>query len=269
MIRALSPVARPMGVTLAVALVWLLVLPFAALMISASPAELRVGLGDPMFAPALRLSLTTTSLSLAITLVSGTPLAWWLATSSSRLTRAVELLVELPIVMPPAVVGIALLETFGRGGVLGPWFEALGISIPFTTTAVVLAQLVVSTPFYVQAASNAFRKVDPNLLIVARTLGANPTGAFVRVAVPVALPGLAVGASLCWARSLGEFGATLLFAGNMAGQTQTMPLAILSALESDVRVAVVFALILATVGAALLVALRLIATTWVARGHRR
>jgi molybdate transport system permease protein len=160
------------------------------------------------------------------------------------------------------VVGIALLETFGRRGLFGGVLTALGIQIPFTTLAVVLAQLVVSAPFYVQAAAAAFRRVDSDLLIVARTLGQSQRGAFLRVAVPIALPGLVGGAALAWARSLGEFGATLLFAGNLPGTTQTMPLAIYMALESDVRVAIALSLVLAGVSVLLLLALRLAPTIW-------
>jgi molybdate transport system permease protein len=164
--------------------------------------------------------------------------------------------VDLPIVVPPAVVGIALLLTFGRSGLLGAPLTALGIQIPFTTIAVVLAQVVVSAPFYVQAAAAAFRRVDPDLLIVARSLGQRPRGAFFGVALPLALPGLMGGAALAWARALGEFGATLLFAGNLPGITQTMPLAIYAALEVDVRVAVALSLALAAVSVLLLLALR-------------
>lgn len=250
------------GVVLGAALVVVLVLPLVALALSSSPEDIRAGTQSPLFAPALWLSLRTTVVSLAITVICGLPLAWWLATSSSRWARAVELLVDLPIVIPPAVIGVALLQTYGRRGLLGPSLEKVGLSIPFTEKAVVIAQVVVSAPFFVQAAANAFRKVDRDLLLVARTLGAPPATAFFRIAVPVALPGLVVGASLAWARSLGEFGATLLFAGNMPGTTQTTPLAIFSALESDVRVAIVFSLILAAMGSLLLVSLRLAPTAW-------
>jgi molybdate transport system permease protein len=197
-----------------------------------------------------------------VTVLTGTPLAWWLATSSSRTARAVEVVVDLPIVIPPAVIGVALLQTFGRRGLLGPPLDALGVGVPFTERAVLLAQVVVSAPFFVQAAANAFRKVDLDILIVARTLGASPTRAFFRIAIPIARPGLVVGASLAWARALGEFGATLLFAGNLPGRTQTMPLAILSALESDVRVAIVFSLVLAALGTILLIGLRLAPSVW-------
>ncbi len=171
--------------------------------------------------------------------------------------------------IPPAVIGVALLQTFGRRGLLGPSLDAVGVAVPFTESAVMLAQVVVSAPFFVQAAANAFRKVELDLLIVARTLGASRATAFFRVALPVALPGLVVGASLAWARSLGEFGATLLFAGNMPGETQTMPLAIFSALEADVRVAVVFSLVLAGLGAVLLLTLRLAPAGWSRLGRFR
>jgi molybdate transport system permease protein len=140
--------------------------------------------------------------------------------------------------------------------------EALGVVVPFTEAAVVLAQVVVAGPLYVQAAANAFSRVEPDLIIVARTLGASPSVAFFRVAVPVALPGLIVGASLMWARALGELGATLLFAGSLTGRTQTMPLAIFTALESDVQLAVVFSLVLAAMAAVLLVLLRLAPAGW-------
>jgi molybdate transport system permease protein len=254
----------PIASLFAAALVGLMVLPLVALALSSSVQDLRAAAADPMFAPALWLSLRTTLVSLALTLVMGTPLAWWLASSRSRAAGVVAVLVELPIVIPPAVVGVALLQTFGRRGLFGPALEGAGVVLPFTENAVVLAQLVVSAPFYVQAAANAFRSIDADTLIVARTLGASPGAAFRRVALPIALPGLIAGASLAWARALGEFGATLLFAGNMTGETQTMPLAIFSALESDVRLAVVFSLVLAGIGALLLVGLR-VAPGWLRR----
>ena len=157
-------------------------------------------------------------------------------------------------------MGIALLQTFGQSGLFGPALSSFGIGVPFTTTAVVVAQVVVAAPFYIQAAATAFRGVDEDLLIVARTLGQSPMGAFFRVAVPLALPGMVAGAALSWARALGEFGATLIFAGNFVGVTQTMPLAIYTALESDTRVAVALALVLAAASALLLVPLRAVPT---------
>lgn len=250
-------VAAPMLVILA--------LPVAALLLSSSPADLAAGVRHPLFMPALWLSARTTLLSLAIVLLTGTPLAWWLATTSGRRTRFVELLVDLPIVLPPAVLGIALLQTFGRGGLLGAQLSALGLQIPFSTTAVVLAQVAVSAPFYIQSAAAAFRRVDSDLLLVARTLGQSPSGAFFRVAVPLALPGLIGGAAISWARALGEFGATLLFAGNLSGATQTMPLAIYITLETDVRIALALALVLAGVSVLLLLLLRVVPAVWARR----
>ncbi len=234
----------------------LLVIPLVALTGASSLADLSFGLRHPLFVAALWTSARTTVVSLTIVIVTGTPLAWWMAARSSRGARVVESLVDLPIVVPPAVIGIALLETFGRNGLFGPVLASLNLQVAFTSTAVVLAQVVVSAPFYIQAAAAAFRRVDEDLLIVARTLGQSSAGAFVRVALPMALPGIAVGAALSWARGLGEFGATLLFAGNLAGSTQTMPLAIYTALESDVRVAVALALVLAGAGGLLLLPLR-------------
>ncbi len=234
----------------------ILAAPLIALTLSSSPGDIATGIRNPLFGPALWLSARTTALSLLLVVAAGTPLAWWIATRPGRPARLVATVVDLPIVIPPAVIGIALLETFGPAGALGSAWASLGIQVPFTTTAVVIAQVVVSAPFYVQAAASALARVDTDLLIVARTLGQSAAGAFYRVAVPLALPGMIQGAALAWARSLGEFGATLLFAGNFTGTTQTMPLAIYGALESDIRVAVALALVLAAVSVFLLVPLR-------------
>ena len=250
---------------LAVPMLGLLVLPVLALILATTPADLAAGLRHPLFASALWLSARTTVIALVAVLAAGTPLAWWLAAARAGPTRAVELLMRLPIVIPPAVVGIGLLAAFGRSGVFGPLLQELGLQVPFSAAAVVLAQVVVAAPFYVQSAASAFRRVDADLLIVARTLGQRPAGAFLRVALPLAMPGLIGGASLAWARALGEFGATLLFAGNLPGVTQTMPLAIYTALESDVRVARALSLALAVLGLALLLALRMLPELWTRR----
>ena len=250
---------------LAVPMLGLLVLPVLALILATTPADLAAGLRHPLFASALWLSARTTVIALVVVLAAGTPLAWWLAAARAGPTRVVEVLMRLPIVIPPAVVGIGLLATFGRTGLFGPLLQALGLQVPFSAAAVVVAQVVVAAPFYVQSAASAFRRVDADLLIVARTLGQRPAGAFLRVALPLAMPGLIGGASLAWARALGEFGATLLFAGNLPGVTQTMPLAIYTALESDVRVARALSLVLAVLGLALLLALRLLPELWTRR----
>jgi molybdate transport system permease protein len=242
---------------LALLLLALLLLPLAALFLSSSPAQLLEGIRHPLVLPALALSAKTSALSLAIMVFTGVPLAWIFARRPSRTTRMLEALVDLPIVLPPAVVGIALLLAFGKKGLFGPWLEAMGLSVAFNTGAVVLAQVVVAAPFFVQSATSAFRRVDEDLLVVARTLGASPARAFFKVAIPVALPGLLGGATLAWARAIGEFGATLLFAGNLKGITQTMPLAIYTTLESDVGAAVAIALLLAVAAICVLLAIRL------------
>lgn len=251
-------VALGAGRVASAALICFLALPLVVLFASASLSELRAGASHPLFLPALLLSLKTSLVSLLITLATGLPLAFWLAHTKSRFRHIVELVVDLPLVVPPAVIGVALLQSLGKRGVFGPSLDEIGLSLAFSSSAVVIAQVTVSAPFLIQAASNAFRKVDPEMLTVARTLGASSSEAFVRVALPIALPGLIAGASLAWARSLGEFGATLLFAGSFPGTTQTVPLAIFSALEVDVRLALVFSLVLAAVAAFLLLALRLL-----------
>lgn len=245
------------GWVLGVPLVLFLVVPVLALVLASSPAELWAALRHPMVASAAWLSARTSLVSLAIIAAAGTPLAWALARSERPWARVVETIVELPIIIPPAVVGVGLLQAYGRGGLLGPWLGEVGVSLPFTAWAVVAAQVVVAAPFYVQSASAGFRKVDDDLMLVAQTLGASPWGAFVRVAVPTALPGIVGGLALAWARAVGEFGATLLFAGNLSGQTQTMPLAIYSALEVDLGLARALALVLGGVAFAVLLGLRL------------
>jgi molybdate transport system permease protein len=202
--------------------------------------------------PALELSLVTTLSSSILVVVFGTPLAWSLANSSGRGARALETLVQLPIVIPPAVAGVAMLLAFGRRGLLSGVIYPEGWSVTFTTTAVVMAEVFVSAPFFVQAATSAFRRIDPKLVVVARTFGASAFRVFFRIAVPIAAPGLVAGAAMSWARALGEFGATLMFAGNVEGRTQTLPLAIYTALESDLRAAQALSIVLVVVAFALL-----------------
>jgi molybdate transport system permease protein len=238
------------------ALLLLVALPIAALLFGAPPAALWAGLRDPLVLPALRLTLLTTTLSLLAILICGTPLAWLIARRTGRGWRLVETIVELPVVLPPAVAGVALLLAFGRRGLLGPALAAAGIGLPFSRAAVVLAQTFVAAPFYLQAAVAAFRRLDPDLLLVARTLGASRPRLLLAVAIPISWAGLAGGAAMSWARALGEFGATLMFAGNMSGRTQTLPLAIYSALESDLPTAQSLSILLVAIAFALLVAIR-------------
>ena len=237
-------------------LVLFLAAPLAGLLFTTSLADFTSGLAHPLVWPALELSLLTTSLSVLIVIGFGTPLAWTLARSSSRLARTIETAVQLPIVIPPAVAGVALLLAFGRRGLFAGLLYPHGWSVTFSTAAVVLAEVFVSAPFFVQAAGSAFQRVDPNLLLVARTLGASPLRIFFRVALPLALPGLVAGAAMSWARSLGEFGATLMFAGNLTGRTQTLPLAIYTALESDLRAAQALSIVLVVFAFALLLLVR-------------
>jgi molybdate transport system permease protein len=264
--RTLLAIAWPCALGLLSGLLLLLVaLPVAGLLFSAPPRQLLAGLSDPLVVPALRLTLFTTTVSLLVILTCGTPLAWLIARRTSlidrarsarRIWRLLETLVELPVVLPPAVAGVALLLAFGRRGLLGPGLAAAGIGLPFTRAAVVVAQTFVAAPFYLQAAIAAFRRLDPDLILVARTLGASPPRLLFTVAIPVSWPGLAGGAAMSWARALGEFGATLMFAGNMSGRTQTLPLAIYTALESDLRTAQSLSILLVAIAFALLVAIR-------------
>jgi molybdate transport system permease protein len=267
--RALAPIAWAGAIGLLSGLLLLLIaLPLAGLLFSAPPRQLLAGLADPLVVPALRLTLFTTSISLLGILVCGTPAAWVIARATSRAAQVgparpakrfwgvVETLVELPVVLPPAVAGVALLLAFGRRGLLGPGLAAAGIGLPFTCAAVVVAQTFVAAPFYLQAAIAAFRRLDPDLILVARTLGASSPRILFTVAIPVSWPSLAGGAAMSWARALGEFGATLMFAGNMTGRTQTLPLAIYTALESDLRTAQSLSILLVAVAFALLVAIR-------------
>jgi molybdate transport system permease protein len=270
--RTVLALAWPATIGLLSGLLLLLVaLPVAGLLFSAPPRQLLAGLADPLVLPALRLTLFTTTISLLVILTCGTPTAWVIARRTSaatpggratqpsranRLWRVLETLVELPVVLPPAVAGVALLLAFGRRGLLGPGLAAAGVGLPFTRAAVVVAQTFVAAPFYLQAAIAAFRRLDPDLLLVARTLGASPPRILFTVAIPVSWPSLAGGAAMSWARALGEFGATLMFAGNMQGRTQTLPLAIYTALESDLRTAQSLSILLVAVAFALLVAIR-------------
>ncbi|WP_437939503.1 ABC transporter permease [Sorangium sp. So ce341] len=248
-------------------LVAFLAVPILALFVTATAADVEQGLRHPLVWPALRLSLVTTAASLALVVVLGTPLAWTLARARGRLARAVETAVQLPIVIPPAVAGVAMLLAFGRRGLLAGWLYPEGWSVTFTTAAVVMAEVFVSAPFFVQAATSAFRRVDPKLVVVARTFGASPLRVFFRVALPLSAPGLVAGAAMSWARSLGEFGATLMFAGNLQGRTQTLPLAIYTALESDMRAAQALSMVLVAVAFALLLFVRAAARRSAGRGE--
>jgi molybdate transport system permease protein len=213
-------------------------------------------LADPQVQHALRLSLQTSTATIGLAILCGTPLAYALARWDFFGRRAIEALIDLTLVLPPAVAGIALLMAFGRRGLLGPTLEFAGITLPFTVSAVVLAQLFVAAPFFVRAARLAFEAISPQIEEAAAILGASPWQRFRLIMLPTAQRGLLAGLALCWTRALSEFGATILFAGNMPGRTQTMPLAIYLGLERDLDVALALSIILLGVSALLLFALR-------------
>jgi len=242
--------------TCAAGFLTLLVLPFAALVLDGGPLAIWRGFQCALTWPALRLSIETTTVSVVLVVLGGTPVAFWLARSKWRSARWLETLLQLPVVIPPAVGGIALLLAFGRRGLFGGLLERMGFSPSFSPVAVVMAQVFVSAPFYLHAAVLAFGRLNPALLTVGRSLGATPPRLFFRVALPLAKPALIGGAAMSWARALGEFGATLMFAGNMTGKTQTLPLAIYAALEVDVRTAQALSLLLVMFAFGLLLALR-------------
>ena len=193
---------------------------------------------------ALRLSLVTSIISMSIIILLGTPFAYSLARSNKLWARLVDNLVELPLVLPPVVAGVAMLMAFGRNGLVGSNLESLGIIIPFTTTAVVFAQIFVAAPFFIRSAKLVFQSVDKNYEDVAQTLGISPRRTFFRITLPLAAPAMFTGLGLAWARALSEFGATMMFAGNLTGETQTMPLAIMSAMETSLEGALALSVVL-------------------------
>jgi molybdate transport system permease protein len=238
------------------ALLLLWAAPIAALLLRGVDADLGAYLRDPMVQQALRLSLLTSSATALLAVVCGTPLAYSLARWEFPGRRAIESLIDLTLVLPPAVAGVSLLIAFGRRGLFGPVLGSVGVSLPFTTAAVVMAQLFVAAPFFVRAARIAFDAIGPQVEEAAAILGASPWQLFRFVMLPMARRGLLAGLVLCWTRALSEFGATILFAGNMPGRTQTMPLAIYLGFERDVGVALALSVILLGVSAVLLFALR-------------
>jgi len=227
-------------------LVLFLALPLLALVLRAQPVRLWASLGQGQVIQAAGLSLVTTLVTALVAVVFGTPVAYLLARRRFRLRRLIDTLVDLPIVLPPAVAGVALLMAFGRRGILGGVLDDLGIGVAFTPFAVVLAQTFVAAPFYVKAATVGFSGIEPELEQAAALDGAGPWQMFSHVTLPLARVALLAGIVMTWARALGEFGATILFAGNFPGRTQTMPLAIYIGFELDLDVALALAVILLT-----------------------
>lgn len=235
-----------------------IVLPLLALFLHTTPSTLLADLRQPEALGALALSLQTTATTLVLILALGTPAAYLLARYRFPGRRIADTLVDLPIVLPPAVAGLALLIAFGRVGLLGPALGAAGARIAFTTTAVVMAQFFVACPFYIRAARTGFAGVDHALEEAAATLGSGGWGAFWRITVPLARPSLVSGAILAWTRALGEFGATIFFAGNNPG-TETMPILIYVKLdaEGDIDTAVALSAVLVVVSLVVLLLVRL------------
>jgi molybdate transport system permease protein len=254
-------VRRPFEVGLALAaglvLAFLLV-PILALFLRIPPGDLFSLLTSKVAVDALVVSLKTSVIAHAFVLLLGTPAGYLIATRRFRGRALVITLVELPLVLPPAVAGIALLAAFGRAGLLGGALDAAGVSIPFTQAAVVFAVIFVSAPFYVRLGVSAFEAVDPRLIEASRTLGAGPQRTFFRVALPLAGGGLSAASALAFARGLGEFGATIMFAGSLQGVTQTLPLAIYAQLDLDFDVALAMGAFLVLVSVAVLLAVKLL-----------
>lgn len=246
----------PLGIPAVIAL-FFLVAPLAAIVWRAPWSDLGSILGHPDVAAALRLSLGCATMATAICYLFGVPLAWMLARSRARGIAVLRALVTLPLVLPPVVGGVALLLIAGRNGIVGRWLDdVFHATLPFSTAGVVVAETFVAMPFLVITMEGAFRAADRGLEEAAATLGAGRLTVFRKITLPLVLPSLAAGGVLAWARALGEFGATITFAGNFPGRTQTMPLAVYLAMESDPQAAIALSLLLIGVCVLVLIGLR-------------
>jgi molybdate transport system permease protein len=234
-----------------------LALPMLAIFVHVPPGRLIDQLSNPVVTDALIVSFKTTLIAQALVLLFGTPTAYLLASRRFPGRSLCITLVELPLVLPPAVAGIGLLAAFGRFGLLGSSFRSAGITLPFTQSAVTIAVAFVASPLYVRQAIAAFEAIDPNLVAASRTLGAGPARTFFRVVLPLARGGLLAGEALAFARGLGEFGATIMFAGSLQKVTQTLPLAIYAEFEVNFDVTLAISALLVLISAALLISLKL------------
>jgi molybdate transport system permease protein len=235
-----------------------LVLPLVAIFLRVPVGDLFAQLGSDVAVDALLVTLETNLVAQALILVLGTPTAYFIGSKRFRGRALAITLVELPLVLPPAVAGLALLAAFGRLGLLGGTFEALGLEVSFTKAAVVLAVAYVASPFYIRGAIASFEALDQPLLDASRTLGAGPARTFFRIALPLAAKGLGAAAALSFARGIGEFGATIMFAGSLQGVTQTLSLAIYAQFDLDPDVALSLGALLVVVSAAILFAVKLL-----------
>lgn len=235
-----------------------LTLPVAAIFLDSSPGRLAASLGEGASVEALLLSLQTSVVALAVVVVLGTPTAYLLASRSFPGKAAVATLIELPLVLPPAVAGVGLLAALGPHGLLGAQLQTVGVRLVLAKAGVVVALVFVSFPFYVRQAQESLAGVDRDYLHAARTLGAGAAESVVKIAIPIALPGLAAGVALAWGRALGEFGATLMFAGSVQGLTQTLPLAIYGRFATDFQGALALSAILVAVSLGILLSVKLL-----------
>jgi molybdate transport system permease protein len=254
-------VAAGLVLVIAIVLAFLL-LPVVALFTYQPVHDLIHGFGTKVATDAILVSLKTNVIAFALMVGLGTPFACALARTRFRGRDLVVTIVELPLVMPPAVAGLALLVAFGRLGLLGHTLSALGIDLAFSQAAVVIAIVFVSSPFYLRGAIAAFEAVDGTLLDVAGTLGAGPVRRMLRIAVPLAAGSLGAAAAVAFARGIGEFGATILFAGSFQGSTQTLPLAVYSLFDANLDQAVAIGVLLIIVSAAILLTSKFLARSW-------
>ncbi|GIS82796.1 MAG: ABC transporter permease [Dehalococcoidia bacterium] len=233
--RSSHPLWMPAGITVTLLYVLFIGLPVVAILVKAAQQKgLMASLLSDTTIQALQLSIVTSIISIIIVVIIGTPFALLLARKDNLLLKFIDSLVELPIILPPIVAGVAMLMAFGRQGIMGPALSSVGIALPFTTGAVICAQIFVAAPFYIRAAKLGFQSVSTDYEDVSQTLGVSPWQTFWKLTIPLASPSILSGLALAWARAISEFGATIMFAGNLTGKTQTMPLAILTAMESDI-----------------------------------
>lgn len=250
--------------------IWFLfiIIPFLSLFLELIGFDLRLLTGSLLAIRAITTSLTTTAVSLVFLVIIGLPTAYLMAKNEDELSRYGSVLLDLPMVLPPAVAGVLLLLAFGRNGLIGSILAKQGITVTFTWFAVVLAQCFVAGPLFIKSAINGFRSINPELEETALTLGKNPWQVFWQVTFPLALPSLISGLVMAWARALGEFGATIIFAGNLPGKTQTLPLAIYVAMENDFALSMGLSALMVFISFALLIFIQALEHKG-ARGFRR
>jgi len=237
----------------AVLLPLFIIIPIISIFLNLEIGTVISKINQPIVYEALRVSFSTSLISILLVVILGTPLAYVLASKDFKGKRLLDSLVDLPMVLPPAVAGVALLMAFGRRGLIG---QSFGLNVSFTFAAVVLAQIFVAAPFFVRAAKSSFQAVPKELKSASLTLGVTPWRTFWRVTLPLSAPGLMGGLVMSWARALGEFGATIMFAGNFRGVTQTLPLAIYTAMESDFQAAMVISALMVIISLAVLILVR-------------